>query len=97
MANSRVRDEDRRTRIHLSTYDRIKFLALFLLVYAVLVWAAMADNPLLNFGDGASQIFESKRWLVGLFLIEIVRQLHFALSEILAPYHGFWKLSLIHI
>lgn len=91
MSTSRARDEDRRTRIHLSIYDRLKFLALFLLVYAVLVWAAMADNPLLNFSDSATQIFNSKKWLVILFLVEIVRQLHFALSEILAPYHGFWQ------
>ena len=52
--NSRVRDEDRRTRIHLSVYDRIKFLGLFTLVFFILVWAAMADNPLLNFKDGVS-------------------------------------------
>ena len=89
--NSRVRDEDRRTRIHLSVYDRIKFLGLFTLVFFVLVWAAMADNPLLNFKDGVSQIFTSRKWLVLLFIIELVRQLHFALAELLAPYHGIWQ------
>jgi cell division protease FtsH len=89
--NSRVRDEDRRTRIHLSIYDRVKFIALFVLVFFVLVWAALADNPLLSFSDGVSQIFNSKKWLAVLVLIEVVRQLHFALSEILAPYHGVWQ------
>ena len=88
---SRIRDEERRTRIHLSLYDRIKFLLLFTLVFFVLVWASMADNPLLSFGDGCSQIFNQRKWLVLLFLIEVVRQLHFALSEILAPYHGIWQ------
>ena len=91
MTDSRVRDEDRRTRIHLTFYDRVKFLSLFALVFFILVWAAMADNPLLNFPDGVSQIFNSKKWLVLLFLIEVIRQLHFALSEILAPYHGIWQ------
>ena len=26
-----------------------------------------------------------------LFVIELIRQIHFALSEILAPYHGVWQ------
>jgi ATP-dependent Zn protease len=89
--NSRIRDEDRRTRIHLTFYDRIKFLGLFVVVYFTLVWAAMADNPLLTFSDGVKEIFNSKQWLVLLFLVETVRQLHFGLSELLAPYHGVWQ------
>ena len=88
---SRVRDEERRTRIHLTFYDRIKFLGLFTLVFFILVWAQMADNPLLNFKDGVSQIYNSKKWLAGLFVVEVVRQLHFALAELLAPYHGIWQ------
>ena len=73
---SRIRDEERRTRIHLTFYDRIKFLGLFTLVFFILVWAQMADNPLLNFKDGVSQIYNSKKWLAGLFVVEVVRQLH---------------------
>mgnify|MGYP006266405447 FL=1 len=88
---SRIRDEERRTRIHLTFYDRIKFLGLFTLVFFILVWAQMADNPLLNFKDGVTQIYSSKKWLAGLFVIEVVRQLHFALAELMAPYHGIWQ------
>ena len=87
---SRPRDTDRRTRVHLTTYDRAKFLLLFALVFFVLVWAAMADNPLLTFGDGVREIAQSKAWLLILAGVEIIRQLHFALAEILAPYHGIW-------
>ena len=87
---SRPRDTDRRTRVHLTTYDRAKFLLLFALVFFVLVWAAMADNPLLTFGDGVREIAQSKSWLLILAGVEIIRQLHFALAEILAPYHGIW-------
>jgi len=88
---SRMRDSDRKVRVHLSAFDRTKFLILFAVVYLVLVWAALADNPLLSFGDGCIQISKTRWWLFVLFGIEIVRQIHFLLSEILAPYHGFWQ------
>ena len=87
---SRPRDTDRKTRIQLSAYDRIKFLLLFGITFFVLAWASMADNPLLSFGDALSKTANEKVWLIGLAGIEIVRQIHFALAEILAPYHGIW-------
>ena len=80
--SSRLRDSDRRTRVHLTLFDRTKFLTLFVGVYLVLVWANLADNPLLNFVDSCKLVFDSKKWLTALFLIEIVRQLHFALAKI---------------
>ena len=87
---SRPRDTDRKTRAQLSFYDRIKFLLLFGLTFFVLAWAAMADNPLLSFNDAITKTAEDKFWLLVLAFIEIVRQMHFALAEILAPYHGVW-------
>ena len=87
---SRPRDTERKTRIHLSFYDRTKFLALFALTFFILAWANMADNPLLSFSDALSRTYDGKIWLVLLFGIEIIRQLHFGLAEFLAPYHGIW-------
>jgi len=87
---SRPRDTDRKTRIQLSVYDRTKFLMLFALTFFVLAWASMADNPLLSFSDAVSKTANEKVWLIVLVGIEIIRQVHFALAEILAPYHGFW-------
>ena len=88
---SRLRDTDRKTRVHLSFYDRAKFLILFSVVFLVLVWAAMADNPLLGFNDAAIEIKKSKFWLIVLAGIEIVRQVHFLIAELAAPYHGIWQ------
>lgn len=88
---SRVRDDERQTRVHLTFFDRTKFLLLFTLVFFILVWADLADNPLLTFTDGTKEVFNGRKWLIALFLIEVIRQLHFALAEILAPYHGFWQ------
>ena len=87
---SRPRDTDRKTRVHLSVYDRTKFLMLFALTFFVLAWASMADNPLLSFNDALSKTASDKVWLIVLAGIEIVRQIHFLLAELLAPYHGIW-------
>ena len=87
---SRPRDTDRKTRVHLSVYDRTKFLMLFALTFFVLAWSSMADNPLLSFSDALSRTFDERLWLIVLVGIEIVRQIHFLLAELLAPYHGIW-------
>ena len=87
---SRPRDSDRATRIHLSFFDRIKFFLLFIVVYVVLVWASLANDPILTIHDAIINNLHSRWWLIALFIIEIFRQIHFALAEKLAPYHGAW-------
>jgi len=88
---SRARDTDRKTRIHLSFYDRTKFFLLFGITFFILVWSNLADNPILSFSDSVKDVSQSKRWLLGLVVIEVIRQVHFALAELLAPYHGLWQ------
>jgi len=87
---SRPRDSDRKTRAQLTFYDRTKFLLLFAVVFFVLSWASMADNPLLSFSDANTKTAQDRSWLLILVGVEVVRQMHFALSELLAPYHGIW-------
>jgi ATP-dependent Zn protease len=88
---SRPRDTDRKTRIHLSFYDRIKFLLLFGVTYLVLTWSSLAENPILSVEDALRETARSKSWLIVLAVIEVIRQIHFILAEVLAPYHGIWK------
>ena len=87
---SRPRDTDRKTRIHLSFYDRVKFLLFFGITYLVLTWSTLADNPILSVEDALNETARTKTWLIGLAVIEIVRQIHFIIAELLAPYHGIW-------
>src|SRR6266567_4591745 len=47
--SGRPRGEDRLTRKALTVWDRIKFLLLLVLVWFVLVWSRMANNPLTGF------------------------------------------------
>lgn len=88
---SRPRDTDRKTRIHLSFYDRVKFLLLFGITYLVLTWSSLAENPILGVEDALNETARSKSWLLVLAAIEVVRQIHFLLAELLAPYHGIWS------
>ena len=88
---SRPRDTDRKTRIHLSFYDRIKFLLLFAITFLVLTWSSLAENPILSVEDGLRNTASSKSWLIVFAVIEVIRQIHFILAEVLAPYHGVWK------
>jgi ATP-dependent Zn protease len=86
----RPRDEDRRTRKPLSLWDRIKFLLLLSLLWMVLVWKSMADNPLLPFVDAARLQRDESAWVLVLLGLEAVRQVHFIVSEHWAWYHRFW-------
>jgi cell division protease FtsH len=82
---------DRPTRKKMRLWDRIRLLALFLVAWLIIVWASMADNPLLPFYDAVRiQVVESQ-WLLWLALAEFVRQVHFFISERSAGYHHFWS------
>ncbi|GAA3216145.1 AAA family ATPase [Actinocorallia longicatena] len=78
------------TRKRLSLFDRVKYLLLLTLVWFALVWASMADNPLLPFGDAARQQAQDARWVFVLAGLELLRQIHFFLSERWSRYHVFW-------
>ena len=88
---SRLRDTDRPVRVHLPLFDRLKFLILISLTFLVLVWADLADDPLLSFSDAVTLASKHRIWLLVLLGTEVLRQIHFGMAELLAPYHGFWQ------
>ncbi|MGI8685710.1 MAG: AAA family ATPase [Acidimicrobiales bacterium] len=86
---ARRRDE-RETRKPMGTWDRVKFLVLLGGVWLVLVWAAMADDPNLPFGDAVRTHVRSNAWILVLFGLEVLRQIHYVISERSAGYHKWW-------
>ena len=88
---SRKRDTDRRTRVHLSLFDRTKFLLLFAATFLILTWALLSENPLYSVSDAASDVANHKSWLFWLVGIEVLRQIHFLISEFISPYHRLWQ------
>lgn len=89
--SSRPKDSDRKTRVHLSLYDRSKFILLFTLVFLVLVWADMAGADGLSFRAALEESAYRRWWIFPLFAVEFLRQAHFLIAELAAPYHGIWQ------
>ncbi len=87
---SRPRDDDRRTRKPLALWDRVKYLLLLAVLFWFFVWTDLADNPLLPFIDAVQDEVRSKWWIFLLGGIELIRQLHYLISEHSAAYHSFW-------
>lgn len=86
-------DPERVTRKRLSPWDRIKFLLGLSVAYLILVW-----NHLVTF-EGITTFPESlvataaDRWGMVIFTLiglEVLRQIHFLISERSAGYHLFW-------
>jgi ATP-dependent Zn protease len=82
------------TRRALVLWDRLKFLSLFVLLWFIVVWYQMANNPVLGFNDAARQQLQvnsgAGRWLVLLAGLEVLRQLGFYLAE---RSSGFYRAS----
>ena len=89
----RPRDDDRPTRKPLPLWDRIKFLLLLILIWFILVWSAMASNPLIGFSDAVRIEARSGLWVFVLIGLELLRQIHFLISEHWAAYHRFWTVT----
>ena len=87
----RPRDSDRRTRKPLVFWDRVKFLLLLVLLWLVLVWSDMANDPIIGFKDAAKEQLTKSAWVLVLIGLELLRQLHFLVSEHWAGYHQMWS------
>jgi ATP-dependent Zn protease len=89
--NTRKRDV-RQTRRKLDTWDRIKFLVLLTVVMIAII-AGSDDLGFLPFGEVVREFFASTtgRILGTLFLLELLRQFHYFLSEKSAAYNSFWQ------
>jgi cell division protease FtsH len=79
------------TRKPLPWWDRLKFLLLIAALFGVLVWNEyLRIEPLGTWSDAANQIAAAQPWVVWLFGLEVVRQIHFLISERSGRYNGFW-------
>jgi ATP-dependent Zn protease len=85
-------ERDRSKRKRLPFWDRVKFLLGFSVLWFVLVWTQMADDPLLPFQDAMRQELKSGLgiFFMVMFGLELLRQLHFLTSEFWSGYHRFW-------
>ena len=87
---SRERLEDRATRKPMALWDRIKMLVLLVGLFVFFVLAETGDNPILPLSEAFRHQLESKWWIVALAGVEVLRQIHYKISETSAPWHRFW-------
>ncbi len=90
---SRPVDAHRLTRKPLSLWDRIKFLVLLGVVWILLVWSVMANDPLVGFSDAVRIEVQSGWWVFVLAGLELLRQIHFLISEHWRAYYRFWTVT----
>jgi cell division protease FtsH len=73
------------TRKALVPWDRLKFIVLITVVWFLIVWYQMANDPVLGFHDAARQQLQvgsgAGRWLILLLGLEVIRQLYYLITE----------------
>ncbi|AQZ60450.1 Cell division protein FtsH [[Actinomadura] parvosata subsp. kistnae] len=85
-------DPESVTRKKMQFWDRSKFLIALVLAYLVLTWKVMADFAgIITFPQAAQQIALAYQWIFWLLGAELIRQLHFFVSEHWSGYHRFWS------
>ena len=90
---SRPVDAHRLTRKPLGLWDRIKFLVLLGVVWILLVWSVMANDPLVGFSDAVRIEVRTGWWVFVLAGLELIRQIHFLISEHWRGYYRFWTVT----
>ncbi|WP_182903228.1 AAA family ATPase [Microbispora sp. H10830] len=84
-------DRDPRTRKRLPLWDRTKFLILLAVAFGVLLWNQIATyEGIISLYDALVMTVRDASWVLWLAGIEVVRQIHFLISERSAGYHRFW-------
>ncbi len=86
----RPRDDGRPTRKPLPLWDRIKLLLLLTALWFLLAWSQKSGNPLVSWSDAFRIESRSGAWILVLIGLELLRQVHFLISEHWAAYHQFW-------
>src|SRR5215469_4453210 len=86
----RPREEDIPTRKRMSWWDHVKWLILLVIVWLILVFSLMGDDPLVGFVDACRIEARLALWVWVLFGAEFLHQLHFAISARSTRYHQFW-------
>jgi len=83
--------DTRPTRKRLAMFDRLKFLVALTVLFWFFVWSEMSDNPILPFNDAVRDVARGKWILFVLFGLEVLRQLHYFVSERSPGWHHLWS------
>src|SRR5262245_9090690 len=84
-------DRDPRTRKKMAFWDRAKIIIVLAAVFLLLAVKTMGEfEGVMTFWDALIYQTTATPWLLWLIGIDLVRQVHFLISERSAGYHQFW-------
>ena len=78
------------TRKRLPFWDRVKFLILLAALWLFLMWAKLDEIPIMSVEDAARDTLRSKAWILVVAGLEVLRQVHYFVSERWSGWHRFW-------
>ena len=88
---SRARDDERTTRKKMAFWDRTKFLLLFFLLFLFFLANTLNQfEGIITLADGLRFALQESVWLLLLAGAEVLRQVHYLISEHWSAYHLFW-------
>ncbi len=82
---------DRVVRPPMAFWDRSKILILLFALWWILLWAALSNNPIEPFSAAVGKELTTLWWVEGLFGLEVIRQIHYLISERSAGWHRLWS------
>ncbi len=85
----------RRTTPKLSSWDRVKVLALLLGIFVILVWARLVAVPIEPLAAASAHVLRSAWWLDLLFVVEGLRQLHYFAADASPAWERLWYESVL--
>ena len=86
-----IDDREPQLRPKMFFMDRIKVLILLTVVLLLCTSEQKTQIPLMTWGEAFRDQLRAKWWIVILFGLEIIRQIHNLISEHSKGYHAFWQ------
>ncbi|TKK78881.1 AAA family ATPase [Herbidospora galbida] len=84
-------DRDPRTRKKMAFWDRAKIIIFLVAAFLILTVKTMGEfEGIMTFWDALVYQAEATGWILWLIGIDLIRQLHFLISERSAGYHRLW-------
>jgi|GEM_PF-137736 len=83
--------EERPTRPRISLWDRFKILLGLVALWWILAWATLTNNPTEPFKVAIGHELTTLLWLEVLAGLEVVRQVHYLISEHSRRWNHFWS------
>ena len=86
-----VEDREDRVRRKMIMWDRIKVLVILGVLLVIFITSKRAQLPIMTWTDAWRDQIRAKWWMPVVAGIELLRQIHYVISERSPGWHGFWQ------